>query len=89
LEALLLTQEKIVRWLEDAGWWVANWADEDALVGYSDDDLLILAHKSEVEAADPTFELYDRKRGLSDWVRVIPTPRVAAQLLYGTPRRRL
>ena len=87
LEALLLTREEIVGWLEAAGWGVAAWADEGALVGHSDDDLLILAHQSEIEAADPTFELYDGRCGLSYRVRVVPTPRVAARLLeqHGGP----
>jgi hypothetical protein len=61
-------------------------ADEGAPVGYSD-DLLILTHESEIRAADPTFELYDGRRGLSYWVLVVPTPRVAARLLaqHGGP----
>jgi len=34
-----------------------------------------------MEADDPAFELLDRRRVLTYWVRVIPTPRQAAVLL--------
>ncbi len=59
-------------------------------MGHSDDDLLILAYESEIGAADPAFELYDGRRGLSCWVRVVATPRVAAQLFeqHGGPTTR-
>jgi hypothetical protein len=38
-------------------------------------------------AYDPAFELLDRRRVMTYWVRVIPTPRQAAVLLeeYGGP----
>lgn len=82
-KALLLTSEEIVERFEDAGWSIATWTDgEEAFVGYADDGPLILAHKSEIGSADPTFELYDGKRGLTYWVRVVPTPRQAALLLW-------
>jgi len=81
-KTLPLTREEVVDWFENAGWWVAGWAgDEDALVGHSDDGLLILAHESEMGSPDPAFELYDGRFGLTYRVRVVPTPRQAAVLL--------
>jgi hypothetical protein len=49
--------------------------------------LSILAYESCVGAYDPAFELLDRRRVMTYWVRVIPTPRQAAVLLeeYGGP----
>ena len=43
--------------------------------------LSILAYESCVGAYDPAFELLDRGRVMTYWVRVIPTPRQAAVLL--------
>jgi hypothetical protein len=81
-KTFLLTREELVGWFENAGWSVAGWAgDEDALVGHSDDGLLILAHESEMGSPDPAFELYDGRLGWRYWVRVVPTPRQAAVLL--------
>ena len=48
---------------------------------------LIAYEGAAINAEDPAFELLDRERNLSHWVRVIPTPRIAAQLLeeHGGP----
>ncbi len=43
--------------------------------------LSILADGSCMGTDDPSFELLDRRRLLTYWVRVIPTPRQAAVLL--------
>jgi hypothetical protein len=43
--------------------------------------LSILAYESSIGADDSAFELLDRRRVLTYWVRVIPTPRQAAVLL--------
>ncbi len=44
-------------------------------------ELSILAYRSLAETEDPVFELLDRRRGTTYWVRVVPTPRLAAVLL--------
>ncbi|MDP9457263.1 MAG: hypothetical protein M3Q60_16125 [Actinomycetota bacterium] len=70
----------------------------EVIVGDSG-DLSILAYaESAINAEDPVFELLDRVRNVTYWVRVIPTPRVARELLgergeppgeqRGSPRRR-
>jgi hypothetical protein len=43
--------------------------------------LSILAYESSMGTDDPSFELLDRRRLLTYWVRVIPTPRQALVLL--------
>lgn len=83
LKSYLLSAEEIIGWFDDAGWRVTAWErGENALVGYAEEEnVFILAHESEMESIDPTFELYDGKFRLSGWVRVVPTPRQAAVLL--------
>jgi hypothetical protein len=51
-------------------------------------DLSITAHEQyAAETDNPVFELVDRRRVLSYWVRVIPAPRVARVLIdkHGGP----
>jgi hypothetical protein len=43
--------------------------------------LSILAYESFMGSDDPSFELLDRMRMVTYWVRAIPTPRQAAVLL--------
>lgn len=56
------------------------------LVGHSG-KLKVLVHGPIVASGDPAFELADCERGLTYWVRVVPTPRQAAVLLeeHGGP----
>jgi hypothetical protein len=59
---------------------VTDDSSEHLLVGNCG-KLSILAYGSVIATDDPTFELLDRRRLLTYWVRVIPTPRQAALLL--------
>ncbi|MDP9458280.1 MAG: hypothetical protein M3Q60_21455 [Actinomycetota bacterium] len=82
-----MTREEIIEGFEAAGWRIGGGAEEEGmLVGYAD-DLSILADESQIGAEDPAFELYDGQHGVTYWVRVIPTPRVARVLLdaHGGP----
>jgi hypothetical protein len=63
-----------------AGWRVTDDSSEHLLVGNCG-KLSILAYESVIGSDDPAFELLDRRRVLTYWVRVIPTPRQAAVLL--------
>ena len=74
-----MTWEEIERGFIDAGWEVPG-PSRYPLVGNSDYSSIV-AHEQYAETDDPVFELVDRRRGLSYWVRVIPTPRQAAVLL--------
>jgi hypothetical protein len=59
---------------------VSDDSSEHLLVGNCG-KLSILAYESFMGTDDPAFELLDRRRLLTYWVRVIPTPRQAAVLL--------
>jgi hypothetical protein len=71
---------EIERGFVGAGWRVTDDSSEHLLVG-NRGKLSILAYESSIGADDPAFELLDRRRVLTYWVRVIPTPRQAAVLL--------
>ena len=74
-------QKGIERSFAYAGWRVTDDSSEHLMVGNCG-KLSILAYKSWMGTDDPTFELLDRRRVLTYWVRVIiPTPRQAAVLL--------
>ena len=74
-----ITREEIQRGFEIAGWEVPG-LSRYPIVGNAG-DLSITAHEQYAEPDNPVFELVDRRRILSYWVRVIPSPRVAAVLI--------
>jgi hypothetical protein len=59
---------------------VSEYTSPYLLVGEAD-DVSILDYRSLAETEDPLFELLDHRRGTTYWVRVVPTPRLAAVLL--------
>ena len=77
---------QIERAFIDAGWEIAG-PLRYPIVGSSGDDLSITAHEQYAETDDPAFELVDSRRVMSYWVRVVPTPHVAAVLIenHGGP----
>jgi hypothetical protein len=77
---------QIERAFIDAGWEIAG-PLRYPIVGVSGDDLSITAHEQYAETDDPAFELVDSRRVMSYWVRVVPTPHVAAVLIenHGGP----
>ena len=64
-----------------AGWEVCETSSPHLLLVGNAGDLSIQAHRSLTETEDLIFELVNRGWGSSYWVRVVPTPRVAAVLL--------
>ena len=72
----------------NAGWDLDGSFEDHLVIGYSDDGVSILAHKEAWGTEDPVFELLDHERMLNYWVRVVPSPRLALQLLeeHGQPR---
>jgi hypothetical protein len=67
--------------LISAGWEISeDFSLRRLLIGHSG-NLSILAYGSESPSDEPMFELVDGERGTTYWVRVIPTPRVAAVLV--------
>ncbi len=76
----MIPPEEIERSFMRAGWEVEG-PTRYPLVGNAG-ELSITAHAHYAVAADdPVFELVDRRRAMSYWVRVIPSPRVAAVLI--------
>ncbi len=75
-----MNREEIERSFVGSGWEVCESSTPYQLVGNAG-DLSILAYQSLAETEDPVFELVDRKRGTTYWVRVVPTPRLSSVLL--------
>lgn len=75
-----MNREEIEQSFVGAGWEVSEYSSPYLLVGNAC-DVSILAYRSLAEIEDPVFELLDHKRGTTYWVRVVPTPRLAAVLL--------
>jgi hypothetical protein len=78
----IVNREGIERCFVGAGSEACKSSSPHLLVGNAG-DLSILAYRSLAETEDPVFELVDRRRGWTCWVRVVPTPRLAAVLLEG------
>jgi hypothetical protein len=76
----IMNREEIQRSFVGASWEVCESSSPYLLVGNAG-DLSILAYRSLAETEDPVFELVDRRRGTTYWVRVVPTPRLASVLL--------
>jgi hypothetical protein len=77
---MVMNREEIERSFIRAGWEVAELSWPHLLVGNAG-DLSILAYRSLAETDDPVFELLHRRRNVTYWARVIPTPRLATVLL--------
>ena len=64
----------------------AGWDTDDSfsgwlVIGVSGDNLSIVAHKEAEEVGETVFELLDHERSLTYWVKEVPTPQQAQQLL--------
>lgn len=81
-----MNQEEINKGFSKAGWELDGSFYKHLIIGYTD-NLSILAYRQAWETEDHEFQLCDHENNLSCWVREIPTPHQAAQLLrkYGEP----
>jgi hypothetical protein len=81
-----MTREAIEQAIKDAGWQLDGGFVEELLVG-NDNTVSILAPRWVWGFDDAVFELWDAESNLSYWVREIPTPRRAKELLeeHGGP----
>jgi hypothetical protein len=80
--------EEIEQSFADAGWYIDGGFAGYLVIGYDGNGLSILASEEEAcETDDPTFELLDHERDLTHWVREIPSPQQAQELLreHGEP----
>ena len=80
------TRKEIERVIEEAGWEL-----DDGFGGYlvigEDHHLSILAYQGAWETDEPAFELCDGEKELTCWVREVPSPQRATELLeeHGGP----
>jgi hypothetical protein len=82
-----VNQEEIQQEFARAGWELDDGFYKHLIIGYTN-SLSILAYRPAWETEeDPEFQLCDHENDLDCWVREIPTPQQAAQLLteYGEP----
>ncbi len=75
-----MNREEIEQSFVGTGWEVCESSSPYLLVGDAG-DLSILAYRSLAATENPVFKLVDHRRDTTYWVRIIPTPRVAAVLL--------
>jgi len=81
-----MSREEIEQSFLEAGWELDGGFSGHLLVG-EDTNVSILAHKRVWGEKEPVFELCDSERNLVYWVKVIPTPREAKELIeeHGQP----
>ena len=75
-------REEIEQRFSWAGWELDGAFSGYLVIGYSDDNLSILAHKAAWQTENPVFVLLDHERNLTYEVQEIPTPQQAAELLH-------
>jgi len=82
----IVDKGRIDRGLTDAGWEAEGTFSEHLAIGLAG-DLCVIVPAWVEGSGGPVFELHDVEKNLSYWVREIPTPQKAAELLgeYGGP----
>ena len=66
-----------------AGWDLDDSFSGYLIIGFSGDNLSIVAHEGEEvgESDESVFELLDHQRNLTYWAKEVPTPEQAQELL--------
>ena len=80
--------QEIKQRFASAGWEIDDSFSGYLVIGRKEDTLSIVAHPEEFETAeDPLFEIIDHEQYATYWVREIPTPQHASQILrkHGEP----
>jgi hypothetical protein len=73
--------KEIVQSFAGSGWTNDNSFSGYLVIGFSGDNLSIVAHNESWETENPIFELLDHERNVTYWVNKVPTPQQAQQLL--------
>jgi hypothetical protein len=81
VEAEKVNREEIERRFALSGWGLDGSFADHLVIGYSGDELSLLAHKEAWEEDDPVFVILDHVRIASHWVQGVPTPLQARKLL--------
>lgn len=75
-----MSRERIERAMEEAGWKLDAGFVDELVVGH-DSIVSILAYPWAWEAEDPAFEISHETKNITYWVREIPVPRRAVELV--------
>ena len=75
-----MNREKIERDMEKAGWKIDASFPDQLVIG-NDSIVSILAYSWAWEGDDPAFEISHESKGTTYWVREIPTPQRAIELI--------
>jgi hypothetical protein len=81
-----VTQEEIELAFASAGWELNATFNKHLIMGYTQDlSIVAYRHAWEADEDNPEFQLSDHGNSLSCWVKEIPTPQGAAEVLkeYG------
>jgi hypothetical protein len=73
--------KEIVQSFADSGWDNDNSFFGYLVIGFSGDNLSIVAHNESWETTNPIFELIDYETNKTYWVKEVPTTQQAQQLL--------
>jgi hypothetical protein len=81
-----VNREEIEQRFADVGWDLDRSFSGYLVIGYSGEEISLLAHKEAWEKDDPAFVILDHERIVSHRVRGVPTPIEARKLLqeHGT-----
>ena len=74
-------REEIEQNFASAGWDLDGSFKDHLVIGYSSDGISLLAHKEWWGKDDPLFEILDHEEMITYWVREVPTPEQAQELL--------
>jgi hypothetical protein len=75
-----MKEDEVEQGFAGAGWEINGSFYKHLIIGYTD-DLSIIAYRLLWETEDPKFQLCDHVNDLSCWVREIPAPQRALELL--------
>ena len=76
-----MNREEIEQRFADVGWDLDRSFSGYLVIGYSGEEVPLLAHKEAWEEDDLAFVILDHERIVSHWVRGVPTPIEARKLL--------
>ena len=81
-----VSKEEIERNFASAGWELDGSFGDHLAIG-SHDGISILAHEEEWGTESPYFEILDHEKMITNWVREVPTPQQAQELLHKHERQ--
>jgi hypothetical protein len=77
-----VNREEIERRFALSGWDLDGSFWDYLVIGYSGEEISLLAHKEAWETDDPVFVILDHENSVSRWVHGVPTPLQARKLIH-------